>query len=335
MRQLRAGVIGLGVGEQHLLAYSRSGVCEVVVACDLSEEKLTAARTRYSKIRVTRDPEEVFEDPEIDVVSIASYDDAHAKQVVAALNAGKHVFVEKPICQTLAELKVIKAAWARHQGKLKLGSNLVLRAAPVYQWLRGKVAEGFFGEVFALDGDYLYGRIEKITAGWRRDVLNYSVMAGGGVHLIDLLLWITGQRPTDVIALGNRICTRNTSFRYNDYVAATLTFACGLVARITANFGCVHRHQHVVRVCGTLGTFVYDDSGPRYHCSRNPGLSAVPVTLPALPASKGDLVDDFLRAIIEDADKTHETQMHFDVMSIVAACDESLGSRCWKEVQYI
>ena len=69
-------------------------------------------------------------------------------------------------------------------------------------------------------------------------------MEGGGVHLLDLLLWITGERPTSVTAMGNRICTRGTAFRYDDYVAATLQAPSGLVSRVTANFGCVHRHHH-------------------------------------------------------------------------------------------
>src|SRR5262249_61070114 len=79
---------------------------------------------------------ELLDDPHTRVVSIASYDNAHFEQVVAALNAGKHVFVEKPVCRTTEELHTVKQAWARHRGKLKLTSNLVLRAAPIYQWLK-------------------------------------------------------------------------------------------------------------------------------------------------------------------------------------------------------
>src|SRR5262249_50292734 len=151
--------------------------------------------------------------------------------------------------------------------------NLVLRAAPLYCWLRDTIAAGELGELYAFDGDYLYGRLEKITDGWRGEVDGYSVLQGGGVHLVDLMLWLTGQRPATVNAVGNRIATRGTRFRYDDFVAATYRFESGLIGRITANFGCVHRHQHVVRVFGTKGTFIHDDRGARLHSTREPSAA--------------------------------------------------------------
>src|SRR5437879_8574199 len=111
-------------------------------------------------------------------------------------------------------------------------------------------------------------------------------MQGGGVHLVDLMLWLTGQRPRSVTAVGNRICTEGTAFHYHDYVSATFTFASGLVGRITANFGCVHRHQHVLRVFGTKGTFIYDDMGPRLYNSRDLAVPATNVDIAAAPASQ-------------------------------------------------
>lgn len=333
MGRLRVGIIGLGVGEQHISGYLKTGECEVIL-CDLSAEKLSRARRKYPGVHVSRDANELLADQDVDVVSIASYDDAHADQVVRALNAGKHVFVEKPLCQSREQLRAIKQAWLRHGGKVKLDCNLVLRAAPVYVWLKEKLAEGFFGEPFAFDGDYLYGRLHKITEGWRKDVENYSVMAGGGVHMLDLLLWVIGQRPASVTAVGNRICSRETAFRYHDYVAATLECSSGLVARITANFGCVHRHQHAVRLFGTEASFVLDDAGARCYRQRDPS-AAMPVPLPSLPASKGDLVGPFVEAIRQDRDWSAQTLSHFDVLSTCLACDLSLKTGSPQEVCFI
>jgi predicted dehydrogenase len=334
MRRLRVGIIGLGVGEQHIQAYLNTGECEVVL-CDLSTDRLARAQRRYPGARICRDANELFADRDVDVVSIASYDDAHADQVIKALDAGKHVFVEKPLCQTREELQDIKRAWLRHEGKLKLDSNLVLRAAPAYVWLKEKLADGFLGQPFAFDGDYLYGRLHKITQGWRKDVENYSVMEGGGVHLLDLFVWVTGQRPSVVTAVGNRICTRGTAFRYDDYVAVTLQCPSGLVARVSANFGCVHRHQHVIRLFGTEGTFLHDDAGPRFYRTREPGVGATPLLLPTLPASKGDLIGSFVEAILKDQDLSAQTQSHFDVLSVCLACDEALRTRSAQEVCFI
>src|SRR6185437_958145 len=120
----------------------------------------------------------------------------------AALRAGKDVFVEKPLCRTEDELVSLHEAW-RAAGEPALASNLVLRAAPLYGWLRDEVDSGRLGTPYAFDGDYLYGRLHKILDGWRGQVDHYSVMLGGGVHLVDLLLWTTRQRPARVAAVGN------------------------------------------------------------------------------------------------------------------------------------
>lgn len=333
MQRLRAAVIGLGIGEQHALTYRAHPGCELVALCDLSDEKLAQAREKFPGVRLTRDAGAVLDDPSVDVVSIASFDDAHARQVVRALDAGKHVFVEKPLCQRAQELEAIKRAWWRHQGRIKLASNVVLRTAPLYRWLEQRITAGDLGEVYAFDGDYLYGRIEKITHGWRKDVDDYSVMAGGGIHLIDLFVWLLGQRPATVHAVGNRVCSRGSDFRYDDFTAATLTCPSGVVARFTANFGCVHRHQHVVRVFGTKATFLYDDAGARWHWTRDPAAAASPVTLSGLP-SKGDLLRRFLDAIRSGEDTSARTQGHLDVVSIVLACDRSAREESLTEVQY-
>lgn len=109
----------------------------------------------------------------------------------------------------------------------------------------------------------------------------------------------------------------------------------GLVARISANFGCVHRHQHVVRVFGTKATFIHDDAGPRVHWSRDPEVPADPLYLKPLPASKGELIGPFIDSVLQDRDMKAETQSHFDVISIGAACGQSLRSQSVTEVQYV
>jgi predicted dehydrogenase len=333
--KIGVAVVGLGIGEQHALAYLATEKCELRWLHDLDRSKAQALTHKLGAGNVPHDFKEVLRDPDTQAISIASYDDIHFEQVVAALNAGKHVFVEKPICRTIDELRAVKRAWSQHGGKLKLASNLVLRAAPLYRWLRQKMMAGDLGGVYAVDADYLFGRLHKITEGWRKDVDDYSVIAGGGVHLIDLILWLTNQRPAAVMATGNRICTEGTPFRYNDYVAVTLQFPSGLVGRISANFGCVHRHQHVLRVFGREATFIYDDAGSRFHTDRDPAIQAVPIILPALPASKGDLIPAFVEAIRNDENLDAETQSHLDVISIIAACDASLKTRSMTEVLYV
>lgn len=334
MTMLGAGVIGLGVGEQHADGYARLSRCEVVALCDRSEEKLISVRSKYRSATATTHWRDMIANERIHIISIASADDDHADQAVAALEAGKNVFVEKPMCRSRRELQQIKKSLATHS-HLHLASNLVLRAAPVYRWLRDSIRNGDFGEIYAIDGDYLYGRLHKITDGWRKDVDNYSVMQGGGVHLVDLMLWLTGERPLHVTAQGNRICTRGTAFHQSDFMASTFSFASGMIGRITANFGCVHRHQHVLKVFGTKATFLLDDCGPRIHHSRNSDSIAEPVDLEVLPSAKWDLIPEFVGGILAGNPQMQSNRREFDLMAACLAADKALKECRTVEVEYL
>jgi len=335
MNKIRVGVIGLGVGEQHVMAYLRHPSCKVSMICDFAEEKLSRAKLAYPNIKLTKDAKDVIFSKEIDLVSIASFDDDHADQVISAILSGKHVFCEKPLCQTLDQAAEIKQTLIRQKDKYKLGCNHVLRAAPLYKWLREQIKEGRFGQIYAFEGEYLYGRLHKITDGWRNNVLNYSVMEGGGIHLLDLMLWLTEERPASVYAAGNNICTRNSKFRYNDYATSIMNFKNGMIGKITANFGCVHRHQHVLRIYGTKATFLYDDAGPRMHFSRDPDVPPEHIDLNHLPETKGDLIPGFIDSILTEKDITDETQILFDGISICAANDRSIKTQKPEEIKYL
>src|SRR5205807_1482958 len=88
---IRAAVIGLGVGARHIDSYESDPRCEVVVLCDIDAERLEEIGRLHPGKRLTTDATAVLADPEVDVVSICSYDDAHYGQVMAAIAAGKHV----------------------------------------------------------------------------------------------------------------------------------------------------------------------------------------------------------------------------------------------------
>lgn len=320
---LGAGVIGLGVGRQHADALFSHDRCRLVAVCDRSVDRLDKAAGAWEGVRTVTDAGALISDPDVELVVVASFDDDHYAQARAALAAGKHVFCEKPLCRTVEEARSLLGAWEAG-GRSFLGSNLVLRAAPVYGWLREEVAAGRLGNVYAFDGDYIYGRLHKITHGWRGQIPDYSVMLGGGVHLVDLMLWITGDRPVAVTAVGNRIASAGTGFAQDDFVAATYELASGAVGRITANFGAVHRHQHVVRAFGTLATFVHDDCGPRLHPERDGGRRAVPVELESLPAGKSDLIDPAVEAILAGASTEELIRHDLAVVAACAAADRSL-----------
>ncbi len=332
---LRVAVVGLGIGEQHARAFAALPGCEVRWLLDLDSERASRLAPEIPGSAVALDFDFLIGQCNIDLISIASFDDAHYDQVRQALSAGKHVFVEKPLCRTLDELAEIKRLWADSKQRLWLGSNLVLRAAPLYIGLKQSIAAGRLGEIYAIDGDYLYGRLHKITDGWRRDVKDYSVNQGGAIHMIDLMLWTTGQRPVTVSAIGNRICSGGSAFNYNDFCSSTLAFPSGMVGRITANYGCVHRHHHVMRVFGTEGTFLYDDAGARLHESRDPMARPAALDPSPLPAGKGDLIPGFVASILSGSDFSFETQSIFDGISVAIACDRAAASGLSEKVEYV
>jgi predicted dehydrogenase len=331
---LGSAVIGLGVGEQHARAYAGSAACCLRWVYDLNYELMERVITQIGQGAPAPAYEATLEDEQVQIVSIATFDDAHYSQVMKALAARKHVFVEKPMCRSLEELRDIKRAWLA-AGRPHLASNLVLRAAPVYRWLKQSIGDGQLGTVYSIDGEYLYGRVHKITDGWRTHVENYSVMQGGGIHMVDLMLWLSGEKPVSVAAAGNRICTAGTAFRYHDFVTATYQFRSGLVGRITANFGCVHRHQHVLRVFGTRGTFVLDDMGARLHTSREPSASPKHLTVSCLPASKGDLIPAFIERVCSGGDSGPAMQVELDLICACLAVDEALATGASVPVEYL
>jgi predicted dehydrogenase len=147
------------------------------------------------------------------------------------------------------------------------------------------------------------------------------------------MLWITGRRPVAVTAVGNQIATRGSGFENPDCVTALMEMEDGAISTISANFGCVHRHQHVVRIFGTAATFLYDDAGARLHTSRDPNVAPVAVLHDPLPATKGDLIDEFVTAILTNSPV--DTDVVFDSISISVACDRSIATKQRQQIEYI
>lgn len=319
MSNLRAAVIGLGVGEQHALAYEAHPDCALVAICDLDADRLATVAKRFPGVCTTTDAAELIASPEIDVVSIASYDDCHYEQAKAAIEASKHVFVEKPLCLRPEEADTLRAL-LRSRPELVLTSNLLLRTSPRFVQLKELIDAGRLGELFYVEGDYDYGRLHKVTDGWRGDLPYYSVVLGGGVHVVDLLLWLTGDRVVDVFAAGNKIASRGSKFRFNDLVVATLRFEGGLLGKVTTNFGCVMPHFHGLTVFGTEGTFVNGlEHATLFTASGQERLDA------AYPGvGKGDLVHSFIDAVLGQGAPVVTAAEVFATMDVCLAIEEAM-----------
>ena len=132
---------------------------------------------------------ELLSEKYLDMICLATFDNQHFAQVVEGLKAGKHIFVEKPLCQTWDELINIKDVF--NNSNCCLSSNLVLRTSELFNHVGELISKGVLGEIYSFEADYLYGRINKLTNGWRKNVDNYSVMEGGGIHMLDLMINLT------------------------------------------------------------------------------------------------------------------------------------------------
>lgn len=323
MAAINTGIIGLGVGAQHAKAIAALPNCHVAWLCDLDADKLKIYGAEYPRARLTAHAEEVLTDPSVDFVVIASYDHMHADQVVTALDQGKHVLVEKPLCQTEDELTRIVGALERAP-HLVFQSNLILRRFPRLQELKRSIDAGDFGEIYYIEADYAYGRIHKITEGWRGTVPNYSVMAGGGIHVIDAVLWLTGYQVREVYGCGNKIVTQGTSFQFNDFEVALLRMANGAIAKVSANFGCVYPHNHLFAIYGTKKTFVQNALGAAYISSRDLDVKPTPVH-PGAVVAKGAFIPQIINAIRGKADPEISRRELLDSMRVCLAIERAIA----------
>ena len=321
---LKVGIIGLGVGEKHIEGYAQDKRCKVVALSDFDANKLAEVGSRYPAISLFADANMVLNDPKINIVSIATFDNFHYEQVIRAINSGKHVFVEKPLCLFESEFYAIKKALENNPA-IRMSSNLILRQAPRFAELRRRILGGELGEIYYIEGDYDYGRLHKLTESWRGNIPFYSVVHGGAIHLIDLITWIVGANPQEVFAYGNQISSSSSSFKFNDLVAALLRFENGLVAKVSANFGSVTPHGHKFCVYGTKGTFIHGHHGASYFHSRDPKIPPEPVLDSYPGVSKGDIIPGFIKYILDGERPAIAEKEVLQAMEIALAIEKSVA----------
>ncbi|KJE37153.1 hypothetical protein UF64_00240 [Thalassospira sp. HJ] len=327
---LRVGVVGLGVGERHIHGFNGSPYATVTRICDINPRKLADVADRSGISDVTTNAEDILLDPEIDVVSIASFDEYHAKQIVMALDAGKHVFVEKPLCLTEMELDEICEAYAHAKIRgenLYVSSNFILRRELRFMKLKKNIELGKLGDIYAVEGSYDYGRVSKLIDGWRAQTPKYSVMHGGGIHILDFFKWLTGYNFLPHAALANKTVTLGTKFRPYDHILSIGKFGDEILGKISANFGSQTAHFHQIKVYGTKGSFIHDCGVSTYFFGSEPNVLREIENDPFPSSNKGDLLPEFISAIIHntslDIDFEHvESIMRASIAVDTLACRE-------------
>ena len=127
--RLGVGVIGLGeFGEKHLQAYRSLSSVQIVSVCSRSRERAEDVARRFEAKRWTTDLRQFIADPEIDAVSVTTSEDRHLEPVISAIEAGKHVFIEKPIATDLSDAQQMVEACSRSDVTVMPGH--IMRFAP-------------------------------------------------------------------------------------------------------------------------------------------------------------------------------------------------------------
>jgi predicted dehydrogenase len=166
-----------------------------------------------------------------------------------------------------------------------------LRSRGNFIHLKNLLSADFFGDLYLIEADYMYGRLNKLTDGWRGRDPGYSVTLGGGIHMIDLIMWITGSRVTEVSAFGTTIATaKKLEFGNPDTEIVNLKLENGALARITSNFPVVSRHHHRVALFGTERSYLLDSLGETY----TERVEGEPRTLQMRSREESEFPDDCL-----------------------------------------
>lgn len=187
-RPANLGFIGCGhlMTTQHIQNAHKSDVLEVHTLCDINEERLQQVAAKYAPRKQTTDHTELLADPEIDLVVIAMNPSLHPRFAGEALEAGKHVYVEKPLGDTSEEALEV-ARFARDKG-LHVAVGFNRRFAPAYSDLKPHIAGR---EKSAL----AYYRIADHERGARSETHRLHVEV---CHITDVLSWLLDSEPERV-----------------------------------------------------------------------------------------------------------------------------------------
>ncbi len=224
---LRVGLIGpRGFGAFCAGAYHDAHVAQVVAFAGRDAANVEMLAAQHGVARTYTDWRAMLADPAVDLVHIVTPPDKHAEMAVAALRAGKHVLVEKPLATSNADAEAILEA-ARSAGKIA-GINFVMRYDPLYQTVQAIARAGWLGALTHV-GFENYASDEGLGDDhWFWDpVASGGIFVEHGVHFFDIVQAVVGAPARDVLG---RTWTRGDGTGKQDRVMALVTYANGVEA---------------------------------------------------------------------------------------------------------
>jgi myo-inositol 2-dehydrogenase/D-chiro-inositol 1-dehydrogenase len=262
---LRIGIAGLGrLGQRHAEALAfRTRHCSLVAACSPLASERAFAGEQLGISRLYEDFDAFIANPELDAVVLVTPTSLHANQTIAALEAGKHVFVEKPLALNVADCeRVLAVAERRPQQVAMVG--FVRRFDPSYMAAQASVAAGELGTPFLVrsqtcdqnDPEGFFVRFAPTSGGIFMDC---------SVHDIDLARWMLG-RPKALRAFATGTTALHpalTEFGDVDNGLAIVEFEGGARAVLYASRTMAHGHETSTEVIGTAGKLTVGEHAAR------------------------------------------------------------------------
>lgn len=247
MHRVKTAIVGLGYWGPNLVrTFGAEPACELVWGCDTSEERLAWLKSHYPAVKPTANFDDVLNDPSVELVLIATPTSSHAALAGKALEAGKHVFVEKPLTPTSEEAETL-VAFAASKGKLLFVDHTFLFAPAVEQMI-ARANDGSLGELLSFDSVRInLGLIQRdTTVLWDLAIHDLSILSG----FKDL------STATSVTALGSSHFGKQTE---NAHIH--IAFPDGFDAHIHVSWLSPVKIRRTT-LTGTKAMLEYDDTEP-------------------------------------------------------------------------
>jgi predicted dehydrogenase len=261
MQTIRYGVIGVGGwGERHVEVFQDHSFGEVVAVCDVSPERAREVAEKHGVPHAFSDYRELLAIEDIDAVSVVTPDFAHTEPVLAAIEAGKDLLVEKPLATTVSEAEQIRDA-ANAKG-IRLMVDFHNRWSPPFFKARESIQEGDVGKV-----RYVYYRLSDVQ--WvAREMLSWAskttVSWFLGSHCVDTLLWLLDDDIVRIHSLSRQEVLRGQGIDTPDFVVSILEFRGGAVATLETAWilpdGCPTIIDLKCEILGDQGSLLIDAS---------------------------------------------------------------------------
>lgn len=254
-RKLRAGVIGLGMGCNHVRGYREHADVDLVAVADINPERLEERGCRDLQVPHCYDTaEEMIAKENLDIVSVAVPNVVHKELTMKALSAGINVLCEKPMAMNAADAAEMRD-FAVKQGK-KLGINFSYRFSPQARAMKSIMESGSMGDIYFAQSTWMrrrgipgLGKGNFNTPGAAgRWFFDKSMSGGGplidlGVHRLDLCLWLMGYPEPEWVMgstynpLGPEIAKKTGDvYSVEDLASAMIRFKNGATLQLVASW---------------------------------------------------------------------------------------------------